>query len=272
MRIIVLIPIAIWLHFCTPKPVQSKGTIGATTSSFIRVLCYNIHHANPPSRPDSIDLKAIANVINQSRADLVALQEVDVYTTRSGKSLHQAEELGRLTNMNAYFAKAIDFGGGEYGVAILSKHQIEGMENHPLPTASGTGGEPRTLARAIISLPTGKKIIFASTHLDAQRNDTNRILQARTTVNILQKEKLPVILAGDFNADPASRVISIFDSHFTRSCIHDCGFTISVINPTKTIDFITYAPKQKFTVVEHRVINETYASDHLPVFSVLHLE
>ena len=195
-----------------------------------------------------------------------------MYTTRSGKSLHQAEELGRLTGMKAFFAKAIDYGGGEYGVAILSKFPIENTNNHPLPTAAGTGGEPRTLATAVVNLPEGKKFLFASTHLDAQSADTNRVLQSQKIVDILKKEELPVILAGDFNAVPATRVIRTFDEHFKRSRITGCEYTIPVINPNRTIDYIIYAPSNKFKVVEHKVISETYASDHRPVFAVLEIQ
>ena len=241
-------------------------------SAVIRVLCYNIHHANPPSRPDVIDVNAIADVIKKEQPDVVALQEVDVYTTRSGKSLHQADEIGRLTGMKAYFAKAIDFAGGEYGVAILSKHPMEAGQNHPLPTVPGTNGELRTLATAVITLHSGKKFLFASTHLDAQQNDQNRIIQAEKVVEILQKENLPIILAGDFNATPSTPPINIFDKYFKRSCMGDCGFTIPVDNPTKTIDFIVYAPAERFGVVEQRVIPETYASDHRPVLAVLRLQ
>lgn len=262
------------ITICSAKiiTVESTGSGRTNDTSGIRVLCYNIHHANPPSRPDFIDMNAIANVINQEQADLVALQEVDVYTTRSGKSLHQAEELGRLTGMKVYFARAIDYGGGEYGVAILSKHPIQEMKNHPLPTAAGTGGELRTLATAVIELPQRKKILFASTHLDAQSSDTNRILQAEKIVEILKKEQLPVILAGDFNAVASTRVIKTFDNYFTRSCLTNCEFTIPVINPNKTIDYIVYAPKEKFTVVQQKVIAETYASDHRPVMTVLRMQ
>jgi endonuclease/exonuclease/phosphatase family metal-dependent hydrolase len=238
----------------------------------IRVLCYNIHHANPPSKPDFIDIMAIANVIKQHHPDLVALQEVDVFTTRSGKSLHQAEELGRLTGMKTYFAKAIDYAGGEYGVAILSRHPIERTQNHPLSTAAGTDGEARTLATAVITLPQGKKLLFANTHLDAQSNDGNRLLQAQKIVDILKKETLPVILAGDFNAVASTPVMGIFDSYFTRTCMTNCAFTIPVINPSKTIDYIVYAPKNKFKVIQHSVIIETYASDHRPVMATLQLQ
>lgn len=261
---------------CSPKTPQGTGAVmnGQDTgkASLIRVLCYNIHHANPPSRPDFIDIAAVANVIKQQVPDLVALQEVDVYTTRSGKALHQAEELGRLTGMKAYFAKAIDYGGGEYGVAILSKHPIETPQNYALPTAAGTGGELRTLATAVIILPSGKKILFASTHLDAQKNDTNRILQSKKVVEILEKESLPVILAGDFNAVASTPVIANFDSHFTRTCTTNCDFTIPEINPDRTIDYIVYAPKRKFRVVQNRVIAESYASDHRPVMAILELQ
>src|SRR5215204_2339628 len=252
---------------------QSDPSLQDTSqSAVIRVLCYNIHHANPPSRPEFIDINAIANVIKSERPDLVSLQEVDVYTSRSGKTLHQAEELGRLTGMKAYFAKAIDYAGGEYGVAILSKHSMEAVQNYPLPTAVGTDGEPRTLATAVITLPSGKRIRFACTHLDAQRSDTNRIIQAEKVVEILRNENLPIILAGDFNATPSTPTINIFDKYFKRSCMTDCGFTIPVINPTKTIDFIVYAPAKTFGVVEQRVIPETYASDHRPVLAVLRLQ
>jgi endonuclease/exonuclease/phosphatase family metal-dependent hydrolase len=238
------------------------------TAFQLKVLCYNIHHANPPSRANVIDMEAIANVIRQSSPDLVALQEVDVHTERSGKSLHQAEELGRLTGMKAYFAKAIDYGGGEYGVAILSRYPMEDMKNTPLPTAEGTNGERRTLATAVINLPGGEKILFASTHLDAQRGDTNRVLQINRITEVLKNEKLPVVIAGDFNAVPGTRTINTLDAHFTRTCITNCGFTIPEKNPTRTIDFIGFKPGV-FKVIQHEVINESYASDHLPVQVVL---
>src|SRR5688572_15097627 len=74
----------------------------------LRVLSYNIHHANPPSKPGQIDLDAVARVITEHQPDLVALQEVDSFTGRSG-AFNQAAELGKRTGLSAYFFKAIDF-------------------------------------------------------------------------------------------------------------------------------------------------------------------
>jgi endonuclease/exonuclease/phosphatase family metal-dependent hydrolase len=261
---------------CSKKTVQTTTPVTTTPSvgydGSLRVLTYNIHHANPPSTTTAIDIMAIANVIRQQNTDLVALQEIDVNTTRSGATLNEAAELGRLTGMKYYFAKAIDYGGGEYGVAILSKYPIESANNTQLPTAEGTNGERRTLATAVIALPDGKKVVFASTHLDAQSADTNRFLQINKIVELLQNEQNPVIIGGDFNAVPGTRIINALDAAFTRTCITSCGFTIPVNNPNKTIDFIAYKPSNKFDVAEHKVIDEKYASDHLPILSVLRLK
>src|SRR5690606_41175307 len=67
----------------------------------LKVLSYNIHHANPPSKPDVIDMEAIARVINDSGADIVGLQEVDIHVSRS-EMINQAEKLAELTGMDDY--------------------------------------------------------------------------------------------------------------------------------------------------------------------------
>lgn len=232
----------------------------------LSIMSYNIHHANPPSKAGYIDIDAIAAVINKHKPDIVALQEVDVNTRRSG--MNEAVTLAAKTKMNYYFAKAIDHDGGDYGVAILSRYALSGGITHKLPTAAGTNGEPRVLATAAIEL-NGKKITIACTHMDAQRSDTNRLLQINTITEILKKEANPVILAGDFNAVPGGAIINVLDQHFTRTCTTNCGFTIPQINPTKTIDFIAYKPANSFTRLSHTVIYEPYASDHLPVMATL---
>jgi endonuclease/exonuclease/phosphatase family metal-dependent hydrolase len=230
----------------------------------LKVLCYNIHHALPPSKKDSIDLDAIAQVITKSQADLVALQEVDVHTRRSGP-FNQAEELGRKTGLTPYFIKAIDYDGGEYGVAILSRFPVTNLKRYPLPTKEGSGGEPRVLGAATIALPGNRQIVFACTHLDAQSDSVNRDLQIHAIAEVLKNSTLPVIIAGDFNAVPGSSIIRVLDSYFKRTC-DPCDFTIPVDKPKKAIDFIAFSPERKFRVKKHEVIPEHYASDHLPVF------
>ena len=232
----------------------------------VKVMAYNIHHANPPSKPDYIDLEAIAKVILAADPDLVALQEVDANTKRSGIDQNQAKELGILTGMNYYFEPSIPFQGGGYGNAILSKFPIEKKAFYSLSAAEGT--EPRAVLTVQVTLPGKQKVKFASTHLDYSVG-SNTAQQAKDVIDYFKKEKLPVILAGDFNAVVDSDAIKTMDSSFERTCTENCPPTIPVIKPKKAIDFIYFKSKKDFTVKHHEVISETYASDHLPVFTIL---
>jgi endonuclease/exonuclease/phosphatase family metal-dependent hydrolase len=236
----------------------------------LTVLSYNIHHANPPSEPDKIDLEAIANVINESRADLVGLQEVDVHTIRSGKSSNQAEVLGEMTGMHVFFSRGIDYQGGEYGTAILSRYPIKQAERFELPNLEGLQAEPRTLAVVTVAVE-GKWVKFANTHLD-YTNGENNLLQVNKILEMFKGEESPIILVGDFNALPDSPSIQLLDQHFTRSCVVDCGFTIPQVQPNRTIDFIMASKDAPFEVTDHEVIDEPYASDHLPVRAVYRMK
>jgi len=262
------------LFGCGRKAIPKGDTLKvvAEKQSVISILSYNIHHASPPSRPGVIDVNAIASVINQQKVDIVALQELDVNTTRSGVSLNEAEEIARLTGMTAFFAKSINYAGGQYGVAILSKLPMENKNVTPLPTDDATKGEHRTLATATIVLPGNKKFVFACTHLDAQHEDVNRQLQIKKILEVLKQESLPVVIAGDFNALPNSDVIKQLDSYFTRSCVSNCPFTIPETSSNRTIDYIAFAPATKFSVLSHTVVDESYASDHRPVKAQLQIQ
>ncbi|RRB04612.1 endonuclease/exonuclease/phosphatase family protein [Larkinella rosea] len=228
----------------------------------LTVMTYNIHHCNPPSAGTKIDVEAIARVIRKEKPDLVALQEVDVNTERSGKGLNQARELARLTGMHFFFSKAIDHQGGDYGVAVLSRFPILDSTRFSLPVDPEIKGEPRTFAGVTVEISKGKKIIFGCTHLDLK--EPNRVSQSELIVKHFENSDLPVILGGDFNALSDSRVIQYLDQHFVRSC-QTCAPTIPVEKPNRAIDFILYKPGETFKTLSTNVIDEQYASDHLPV-------
>ncbi|WP_230383867.1 endonuclease/exonuclease/phosphatase family protein [Pedobacter endophyticus] len=263
---LVLFLSAITMLGCSPKTHNSASTAAAGN---IRVMSYNIHHANPPSKASegTIDLDAVAAAIKLQSPDLVALQEVDVNTRRSG-GINEAVLLAQKLKMNFYFAKAIAHDGGDYGVAILSRFPLSDAKTFMLPKNNDLKAEQRVLAIAKVEIDKNKFIRFASTHLDAERTNENRMMQAKEINRLFSNETLPVILGGDLNATAESESIKIFDSLFTRTC-RDCDFTIPVIKPTKTIDYIGYKPANSFKVVSHKAISEHYASDHLPILSVL---
>lgn len=236
----------------------------------LKVMSYNIHIGNPPSKDASFrDLDAIAFVINLEKPDLVALSEVDNKTRRSGEAVDQAKKLAELTGMNFYFTKAMDYQGGEYGDAVLSKLPILDSQRYELPT-TGIEFEPRSVAMVTVEKD-GQKLHFASTHLDHTRNDENRVLQAKALDSILDLLSDPIILAGDLNAQPGSKPIEIIRRNLKTTCTDNCPLTFPAINPKVTIDHILFSPDNIFNLKELRTVNETYASDHLPLVAVFEL-
>lgn len=248
------------------KPASGRQT----SNEEITVMSYNVHHCNPPAKEGVIDVDAIAAVINAEKPDLVGLQEIDVNTIRSGKGKNQAQDLASKTGMNFHFAKGIDYEGGEYGIAILSRYAISDAKIYRLPTEPSTKGEPRVLLTAKIVLPSGKAIRFANTHMDAQKLPGNREMQIKEINSIASKENLPMIITGDFNAVANSTVIKVMDEVFTRTCA-DCPFSIPANRPNKCIDFIAFKTGNPFQVLGHHVVPESLASDHRPVVATLNL-
>ena len=253
-------------------PITDKPDDEVPSVTSLKIMAYNVHYCNPPSMASSfIDIDAVVNVINGEKPDLVALQEIDVNTNRSG-NINQAQLLASKLHMRYFFAKAIDFQGGDYGVLILSKYPISETTTHRLPTQPGSGGEPRVLATAKITLPDGNAIRFGSTHLDAQTDDTNRRLQIDRLIEVSGEQNLPFIVGADLNAVPNSDVIGKFDAYFTRSC-SACPPTFPAINPNRVIDYIAFKhPEDKFSVKSHYVVNEAYSSDHRPIVAIIEIK
>ena len=215
-------------------------------------------------------MDAIATVIKEQDADIVAVQEVDVHTGRSGK-INQAEQLAAKAGFGFYyFGKAMDFDGGGYGVLILSRYPLSDTATYPLPVAGEKGGEPRVLAAATVALPNGRSVRFGCTHLEAY-NNASRTLQVKEISRIAGETALPFIVAGDWNATEGSEVIRILDADFTRTC-YKCPSTFWEGSETGAIDFIAFRPKAAFHVLSHQVVQNKEASDHMPVVAALQLK
>lgn len=246
----------------------SITTMAQSKPKTIKVMTYNIHHGNPPERPGVIDLPAIAAVIKQHAPDLVALQEVDKVTKRTGQ-VDQLKQLAELTGMYYFFSKGIDFEGGEYGVGILSKYPINSSNRYPLPSKAGIEAEARSLAVIHVTLPNGEGLYFACTHLDL--NNEHRMLQIKEINNLIGRKKADVILAGDLNLTSSTPAMKLLEQYFTRSCTENCAPTIPQDDPKEEIDFILLKKGTKIKVISHQVFSNIDASDHLPVMAIYQL-
>lgn len=229
-----------------------------------RVLTYNIHHGE--GTDGNLDLDRIAAVIRRADPDLVAVQEVDQRTTRTG-GVDQAAALAERTGLHVVFGKAMDFAGGAYGQAVLSGWPLEAPEVFSLPGEPGR--EPR-IALLTRVRPPGSPVAlgFVSTHFDHERGDL-RVASARALVERLRSVEGPVILAGDFNATPDSPPMEILGRYLADAAAGHAEPTIPSGSPNRRIDFVLFAPRDGWRVVGSTVLPEAVASDHRPVQATL---
>jgi endonuclease/exonuclease/phosphatase family metal-dependent hydrolase len=248
--------------------VSVGGCAGAKSGSPVRVavLTYNIYHGEDANGGSNLD--AVAGIISSLKPDLVALQEVD-NKTRRAKGLDLTAELSRRTGMKGIFGKAMDYDGGGYGDAVLCRYPVLETKDNPLPHSDSA--EPRAALEVRVELPGGAKMTFVGTHLDHQRDQTNRMMQAKRIAELYENSDLPLILAGDLNATPGSDPIDLLCQQWSYAAQQNPQPTHPSARPARKIDYIMYKPKDRWKVVDVRVIDEKVASDHCPVFAVLEL-
>jgi endonuclease/exonuclease/phosphatase family metal-dependent hydrolase len=252
----------------------------------IRVITYNIHHGRGVD--GKLDLARIAKVLSAEKPDIVALQEVDQKTRRTG-GVDQPAELARLTDMKVVFGRNIDFEGGGYGTAVLTKLPVRSSESIKLRSYyAPTKENPEQRGVQMIELGGKDKaeLLFLCTHLDYRPADEERFNSALTINKFVKKRAdMPAILAGDLNAMPESRVIGELrkewrvvgwrtntgSSQSADAAINDGWpmLTFPAQKPDRWIDYILYRPAARWRFVESRVLDEPVASDHRPVLAVL---
>lgn len=233
----------------------------------ITLMTYNIYHGEDPYNPGRSNIREIADLINQIKPDLVALQEVDSMTNRTknfnpeGK-LDVVHELGKLTGMTPFFAKAIDFSEGGYGEGILSRLPVT-FHAYSLPIPNG--GEERSLAVASVDLGNGKSITFAGTHLCHEFAE-NRTAQVVAIKNILSGFKGAKVLTGDFNFTSEETGYSILSEDFLDVALKHGNpqNTYSSKDPKIRIDYFWLEKETDWEIVSVEVLDVEY-SDHKPV-------
>lgn len=231
----------------------------------LRVLSYNIHHAE--GIDGRLDLRRIAGTITAVAPDVVALQEVDRRTERTER-VDQAAELARLTEMHVAFGGNLDYQGGKYGNAILSRFRIARQENHLLP--SRDDGEPRGVLEVEIELPGLEgPLLMLATHLDHRRNDLER-RESAAAINhlVANRSAQPALLAGDLNDTPESATLKRLASEWSRAGERVLP-TVPVDTPKRQIDYVLFRPENRWRVVDVRVLKERVASDHRAILAVL---
>ncbi|EKJ91113.1 Calcineurin-like phosphoesterase [Bacteroides finegoldii] len=240
MKKIFLLLSALWFIF----PVQAQHTL--------RLMTYNIKNAN--GMDDICDFQRVANVINNASPDVVAIQEVDSMTSRSGQK-YALGEIAERTQMYAYFAPAIDFDGGKYGIGLLAKQIPVRLQTIALPGRE----EARTLILAEF-----ENYIYCCTHMSLTEEDRMKSLEI--VRSFVAPYKKPLFLAGDMNAEPESDFIKELQKDF-QILSNPKQSTYPAPDPKETIDYITALKSNAngFALISSQVLDEPMASDHRPI-------
>lgn len=226
----------------------------------VNVLTYNIRNA---IGMDGVrDYDRLADAIARTGADIVAVQEVDSVTGRSG-GRYVLGEIGARALYHPCFSAAIDYDGGKYGIGLLSKEKPLSVKRLPLPGRE----EARTLI--VAEFP---GYIMANAHLSLTSDD------ALASVPVIVAEAVaaekPFIVAGDWNSKPDSPVIAELKKAGFQIVSDGKTPTWPADKPTECIDYIAvYKPDSAGIVaLSSSVLNEPAASDHRPIKATLQIK
>ena len=257
---------------CAPA---SRGS----TPAELRVLVYNIHAGKDAAGVDN--LERVAALVRETRADVVLLQEVDRLTTRSG-NVDQLRELERRTGLQGVFGKTLDYQGGDYGIAVLSRWPVRRdtlvrLPVEPPQARAGGSYEPRGALVAWIDAP-GEPLRVVNTHLDAsgddhyRRQEASRVLAEARALAADSSAGAPLVLVGgDFNAEPGTATPRTLTDAGFRDAWATCGaggdgLTYSAARPVKRIDYLFVLGRAGCNAA--RVLASD-ASDHRPLLVTL---
>ncbi|HBS07161.1 MAG TPA: endonuclease [Leptospiraceae bacterium] len=228
----------------------------------ISVLTYNIHKAIGNDR--SYQPGRIVEILRESSADILCLQEVDFQVPRSHND-DLARKLAEALEMEYDLGLNVQLKKGAYGNATLSRFPIVHTENLNI-----TWGikKPRGCLMSRINTPAGE-IAILNFHLGLagfERMSQIRMILESSFLEMVRHE--PVIMLGDTN-DRVSKLNPLladggFQDTYRGNRMH--SFPSYTPNPLIRIDKVFL--NSRVELIEHRVLlnkRTRVASDHLPV-------
>jgi endonuclease/exonuclease/phosphatase family metal-dependent hydrolase len=212
------------------------------------------------------DPQRVAEVIRETRADVVGLQEVD-FNPWGEKQSHQLDYLAEITGMQAIAGPTIWRTEAEFGNGLLTRRQIEKVRLHDVSVSQR---QPRGVIDAAV-LCEGKRIRVLVTHLGLALNERRR--QAQSLLRILREDDGThdfTVVLGDINEwRPRGFATYRLDTYLGKA---PSPRTFPSYFPVFALDRIWMTPKPSFLQI--RAVNHDLArvaSDHLPVMATADL-
>ncbi len=234
----------------------------------LRLMTWNVHRCVGVDR--KLDVERVADVIAGCRADVVALQELDVGRART-RGIDQAHRLADLLKMRSHFHPAITVEGERYGDAILTALPERLVKAGALPGLPKIRAlEPRGALWVAVDLG-GVELQVINTHLGLMPREQQVQVAELLGQRWLGSEAFtaPAVLLGDFNALPVSQTYRMLTA-VLRDAQDGLGKAATATFPSGfpilRIDHVFLAGDIRVAGVESPFDPRArVASDHLPL-------
>lgn len=191
---VLILPLIQWANWESPTTIAGNGLP-------IRVMTYNIH--NGFDTDGQLALEELAQLIEDSEADVIALQEVSRGWVVNG-SVDTLTWLSRRLDMPYVFDPMID---PLLGMAILSRYPVLEMETIDLPPANLAIN--RGAMRVTVDIGNDETVDIITTHFHhLLLGGPVREIQSRAILDLWGGADQTIIL-GDFNTPPNTPPIEV---------------------------------------------------------------
>ena len=256
----------------------------------IRIVAYNIAHGRGTAdsnwqvhaREAQLNrLREIARLLDEQKADIVVLNEVDFDAVWSG-SMNQARYIAdkagfRFMVEQRNYDMAVPFARLRWGNAILSKYPVTKARMVDFPAYAlweriVAGHKKAVLCEVRLDKDSITRVL--GVHLDT-RSASTRLKSAEQIEKIRAESATPLIVAGDFNSSPVGfpRTETTSDGRTALSYLLATGFyrtdplsepglgdyTFPSTDPAMVIDWILVPPEWK---IISRTVFPQPLSDH----------
>lgn len=228
-------------------PVQSCDS-RVSPPARLRVLSWNIFAARAAS------LDAIADMLASMEADVMVLQEVNVYA----RAANQAEVLAERLGYSYIYAGAVEDEHGSYGQAILTRLPLAAARRYSLESVHAS--QSRIALDAVLCAGAAPVRVI-DVHLDPRPGGTEQNTRdlLRGMGDGMHGARAGTLLVGDFNAEPGSSSIDMVLAAGLRDVV--AAYDVSPTWNHRRIDYAFVSGPVVDTVQDARVVR-TELSDH----------
>ena len=249
--------------------INFSDPVEPVTDGHYKIMTFNIHFGFDADGTYSVE--NIVDVVTSSDADIVGFQEITRSSPLNGFGDFGSQLTIELEKEGFKYSFIGDYGEQALRNAIFSKYPILETEVYSLePVVS----YQRTAVKATIDID-GNHVVFLVTHvthIGEEETNPDRVEQIVNLIELADTD-LPIVIMGDFNANPDWLEIQTFilagymDSWEEAN---DGGLTLTwpAYDPVQRLDyiFLSDGTSSSFIPTSSSII-DTMASDHLPVIT-----